>query len=94
MDIELVNESTVLNDVFQKTYNLVSADKMAFQSCLLINESNLVFVLKEPKRLFTVEKNDSSYKFKMKGEYESFEYIADESSVNDLINKFKKRQVF
>lgn len=88
MDIELVNESTVLNDVFQKTYNLVSADKMAFQSCLLINESNLVFVLKEPKRLFTVEKNDS---FKMKGEYESFEYIADESSVNDLINKFKKK---
>lgn len=94
MNIELVNESTALNKVFKSTYDFVSNNKMAFQSCLLINENNLVFVLTEPKRLFIVENNDFSYKFKMQGEDENFEHVVNENNVDDLIHKFKKRQLF
>ena len=99
IDDELLGNTMFLNETFKEIYNLVSSNKMVFHACMLVNKDSFVFTLKEPKRIFAVEKEDSSYTFRMLNEDENFtddnfEDIVPESEASSYIDKLRKRQTF
>lgn len=98
MKVELITNIFALDDkVFREIYKLVKSDYMSFNSCLCVDDV-LIFTLKEPQRLFIVEKVEDSYNFKMESKngnkVDNFAYLIKKDEVDDLIDKFRKRQVF
>lgn len=98
MKVELITNIFVLDDrVFREIYKLIKSDHMSFNSCLRVDDV-LIFTLKEPQRLFIVERVEDSYNFKMKSEdgnkVDNFAYLIKQDEVDDLIDKFRKRQTF
>lgn len=98
MDIEIIDNTTVLTGIFEEVYNHIKGNTMSFQSSLLIDNEKLVFTLKDPKRLFIVSAAESTYGFKMEdddtdNEGNNFEYVVySEEDALDVFSKLVKRQ--